>query len=456
MSREITLDVNGNQKQKLAVSYWINNTTSDIVYGGSKGSGKSFLGCSLILGDALIYPGTHYFIARKTLTNLRKFTIPSIEEVLNIWGVSSNEYNYNGQDNYYEFGNGSKVYLLDAKYLPSDKDYARFGSMQMTRGWIEEAGEFEVEAKNNLAASIGRWKNQGNINGVKYNLYPKLLQTCNPAKNYLYADYYKPFKEGKLEAWKAFIPALPQDNKRLSTGYLENLFNSLSQNERERLLFGNWEFGDDPLKLFSEYNKIIELFTNDFIKPSHEKYLTADIAYEGSDIFVIGIWRGLVLEEIIAIDKIDEVLVSKKINDLRVKYAIPLSNVLYDADGLKMFVRASASSGSLNGATAFHNNGKAFNNEKYFNLKAQCYFKLSDMVKKNEVFISSKVYRKQIIEELEQIKKRIRNDDNEPHRLESKEDIRKRLGRSPDFSDMLMMRMYFELAPKKAGIRVYN
>lgn len=439
---EIEFNTHGNDKQALAAEYWIDNVTTDLAYGGSKGSAKSYTGCSLIFGDALIYPETHYFIARKKLNDLRKFTIPSIHEVFQDWSIDKRYYNYNGQDNYFELYNGSKVFMLDAKFLPSDPHYMRFGSMQMTRGWIEEAGEFELEAKNNLAASIGRWKND------KYNLKGKLLQTCNPSKNYLYPDYYKKNKEGTLEPWKKFIQALPQDNKRLDAGYLENLNNILSPNEKERLLFGNWEYEDDPLKLFSDYDKILELFTNEFIKGNDKKYLTADIAYEGSDLFVIGIWNGLVLEKIDALDKCDETQVSKRIHDLRIAHNVPLGNVIYDADGLKTFVRQSAKTGTLLGAVQFHNNGKAIGGENYYNLKAQCFFKLSDMVSENKIYIREKLYRKQIIEELEQIKKRIRNDDNEPIRLESKANLKLRLGRSPDFADMLMMRMLPEIKPK--------
>jgi phage terminase large subunit len=119
-NKEISLNVRGNVKQLQAVKYWIDDTTIDIAYGGSKGSGKSFLGCSLICADALMYPGTHYFIARKTLTDLRKFTIPSVHEILDIWGIGKEYYKYNGQDNYFHFHNGSKIFLLDAKYQPSD------------------------------------------------------------------------------------------------------------------------------------------------------------------------------------------------------------------------------------------------------------------------------------------------------------------------------------------------
>ena len=69
---------------------------------------------------------------------------------------------------------------------------------------------------------------------------------------------------------------------------------------------------------------------------------------------------------------------------------------------------------------------------------------LADMVKKNKIFIRCKEYRKQIIEELEQICKLPLADDGKI-RMEKKDAIKERLGRSPDFADMLMMLMWFEL-----------
>jgi len=166
---QICFNTEGNDKQLEVAKYWLDDTTTDIGYGGSKGSGKSFLGASLIFGDALIYPGTHYFIARKKLNDLRKYTQPTIKEVLDGWGIDERYYTFNGQDNYYTLYNGSKVYLLEAAYLPSDPDFERFGSIQMTRGWGEEIGEWHPKAKAMLQATIGRWKND------LYNLPGKFL-----------------------------------------------------------------------------------------------------------------------------------------------------------------------------------------------------------------------------------------------------------------------------------------
>ena len=436
---EIEFNTNGNTKQKQCAAAWIEPGVTEVLYGGAKGGAKSYTGCSLIFGDALMYPETHYFIARESLNSLRKYTVPSIYEVFKDWNLHNKYVTYNGMDNYWTLYNGSKVYFLEGKELPSDPIYERFGSMQNTRGWIEEGGEFSLEAKQNLQASIGRWKND------VYNLPGKLLITFNPSKNFLYEDY-KNFKEGKLPEHKRFIQAYPHDNKKLPAGYVDNLYKILSPNQIERLIKGNWEYDDDPLVMM-DYGKILELFTNTFIEGTGQMYLSADIAYEGSDLFVIGIWNGLQLVKVEAFDKCDETRVSKVINDLRVKNKIPLGNVIYDADGLRTFVKHSASSGYLNGAVHFHNNGQVLNKENYYNLKSQCYFKLAELANTNKIYIADRIFKKQIIEELEQIRK-IEHADDGKLRVEKKDDLKERLRRSPDFADMLMMRMFYELKPR--------
>lgn len=440
----IKLNTQGNEKQKECVKSWLNDDIMEICYGGSKGSGKSYIGCALILGDALMYPGTFYFIARKKLSDLRKFTIPSIHEVLEVFGIHEKYYKFNGTDNYFEFYNGSRIFLLDAKYLPSDPTYTRFGSMQMTRGFIEEAGEFELECKNNLQASIGRWKND------LYKLKGKLLQTCNPAKNYLYSDYYIKDKLGTIEAYKKFIQALPSDNKMLPPDYIEGLMKILNPNETQRLIYGNWEYDSNPYALF-DYNDILGMYTNEFVMKTEDRYMSCDISYTGSDKFVITIWAGFVIEKIIAIDRIDDTSVSKKIQELRIEHRIPLKNVVIDADGLQKFTRHSTKYGTLKGVKEFVNNSAPIKingkTENFKNLKAQCCFKLAEMVKENKIFIQDPSFRKQVIEDFEQINRAPLNDDTRIA-MEKKEDVRKRYGHSPDFYDSVFMRMVFEIKPK--------
>lgn len=444
---KITFDTRNNEKQKACARAWIDPNITDIVYGGAKGGAKSWTGASLIFGDALIYPETMYFIARKKLNDLRKFTVPTINQVFQGWGVDDRYYKYNGQDSVYNLYNGSKVFLLDAAPQPSDPLYMRFGSMTMTRGWIEEAGEFEEAAKNNLVASIGRWKND------VYNLPPKVLQTCNPAKNYLYREYYRPHKDGKLDHWKAFIQAFPQDNKMLPAGYVENLMRTLSKNEIERLIRGNWEFDDDP-SVMMDYEKICDIFTNTHVEHG-EKRITVDAARFGGDRIVIIEWDGW-RGKVRVFQKQGLDVTAQKIEESRLRLKCGHSDILVDEDGVgggivdfykcKGFVNNSSPLPSPD--APYGDDGKQ-PKENFDNLKSQCYYRYAKRVNDNGVYLDcdDTEIRALIIEEHEVIKQR--NMDSDLKRgVIPKDEMKELLGRSPDFADTMMMRELFELQPK--------
>lgn len=439
---KVIFDTHGNEKQKLCARYWIDDSVSDIVYGGSKYSAKSYTGCSLIFGDAMMYPGTHYFIARKKLNDLRKHTIPSIHEVFGHWGITDHYYRFNAQDNYFTLYNGSKVFLLEAAYQPSDHLYARFGSMQMTRGWIEEAGEFEEAAKNNLGASIGRWKNQ------EYNLKGKLLQTCNPAKNYLYRSYYKKYNDGSLEPWKRFIQALPYDNKMASQDYLENLERTLSTNEKERLLKGNWEYDDDPA-VMCDYVNILDIFTNAHVSEG-QGYITADVARMGKDQTIIRVWSGwrCVKRVVMVKARVDEV--AARIRELANSYQIPMSRVIADEDGvgggvvdiLRCVGFVAASTPLL----TFERDQQGQTVRANFDmLKSQCSFKLADVINSAGMYDPQEGdVRDKITLELEQLKRKAVDSDMKQG-IVKKEAMKEMLGHSPDDLDTYIMRAYFDV-----------
>ncbi len=437
---EVVFDTCGNDKQKEVARYWIDDIVEDVVYGGSKGSGKSYLGCSLIFGDAFIYPGTHYFIARKELNDLRKFTIPSIHEVFGHWGIDDGYYKYNGQDNYFTLYNQSKVYLLEARALPGDPLFQRFGSMQMTRGWIEESGEFEELAKNGLAISVGRWKNE------EYNLKGKLLQTCNPSKNYLYYNYYQPFKAGTLEEHKKFVQALPEDNKKLTPGYLDMLKRTLNDSEKQRLLYGDWEYDDDPASLIG-YENILDCFTNDFDSLKGETYITCDVARYGSDKTVIGLWNGFRVK-LFSYQGLSITETSEKLKELANIHNVPNRRIIADEDGVGGgVVDTLKCKGFVNNSRPVDIPGKE--TENFNNLKSQCYFHLADRINSSGLFIDCKDanVKRLIIQELEQVKQHNMDKDAKKQVL-PKDKVKEMIGRSPDFADTLMMREWFDLKPQ--------
>lgn len=434
----------------MASQYWIDDTTEEILYGGAKGGGKSYLGASLIFGDALIYPETHYFIARKNLTDLRNFTIPTIYEVFGNWGIKLEDYaKFDGTYNRFNLYNGSRVYLISCKENPSDPLFESFGSMTMTRGWIEEGGEVSENAKANLWLSIGRWKNE------KYGLKKKLLITANPKKGWMKREFIDLVKNGTLPINKKYIQAFATDNLYLSGDYIETLSNEKNIIRRQRLFEGNWDYDEDQDSLVS-YDAMSDAFSNTIVKDNN-KYLIADIARFGKDTTVFSYWDGLELYKIEQFSKQDTFNTKEKLKDRARIEKIPFSNIMVDEDGvgggvvdglpgIRGFVANSTPLPTLKAIESRIKYLGDFTPKNNFrNLKSQCGYKLAQLLEERKIAIRTEEYRDIILEELGAILRQKDIDSDGKLQIKPKEDVKEILGKSPDIADTLLMRMWFEL-----------
>ena len=437
------------RKQHLAYEYLGDNKTRYIVFGGAAGGGKSWLGCEWILTMCYRYPGTKWFIAREELKRLMQSTYTTFIKVCKFHNIPAEDWSLNGQYNYIQFKNGSRIDLLDVKFLPTDPMYERFGSLEYTSGWIEEAGETEFLAFDVLKTRVGRQMNK------EYSLLPKILITCNPKKNWLYSMIYLPFKEGKLPTEYQFVQSLYGDNKFTAKEYGEQLNQITDKAQKERLMYGSWEYDDDPTCLIG-YDAIIDLFTNT-PEPSIDRYIIADIARYGQDTTAIGIWEGLWCKQVLSFNKQGLETTVQKLDELSRIHQVPRSHIIVDEDGVGGGVVdfMPGIKGFVANSTPIENEqtGKADN---FQNLKTQCYYKLADLVNLHRIRIDidDSMNKKKLIEELEQVKSRDLDKDGKL-KIIQKDEVKERLGRSPDFADMLMMRMFFELAKDRGPSKVH-
>jgi len=433
-------------KQEKALTYLLDDETSDVLYGGAARGGKSWLGCSWILFEALTKPNSAWFVAREELTKLKDTTLLTFFKVLNFWGLKKGvDFRYNGSSYQLNFSNGSIVFFVELKYVPSDPLFDRIGSYDLTGAFIDEVQQIHKQAINVLR---GRFSV---LSGEGWSAIPKLFMSANPSKTWIYEDFYLANKENKIEPWRKFIQALPTDNPHNSPNYLSNLLKSDEQTV-QRLYYGNWEYDNDPTAMI-DYDSIIGLFNNDHIEKGRKKYITADIAGEGSDYFRVIVWNGFEAIDKISMKKSDGQQVVSTIKDLQRKHLIPAKSVAYDADGIGAFV-----GGFIHGAIAFHNGAKPLLKENYENLKTQCYYQYAAKVVEGSIWISFKVNeieRKEIIQEHEQIKTRDADKEGKIKMIK-KEEVKRNISRSPDWTDALAMRMYFEMMPKGSGVSRRN
>lgn len=447
------LDLEPKQEQALKVLCQ-SDEVNELAFGGAAGGGKSWIGCVWLLFSALAYPETKWFLARDKLTDLMKSTYKTFYKVCKHYDVPTTEFSFNGQYNYFKFKNGSEIDLVKLQYMPSDPDYDGVGSTEYTGGWIEEAAQIMKMAYIVMKSRIGRQFND------RYKLPKKLLITLNPSKGWPYQFFYKPYKANKLEKEKNFIQALVDDNSKIDSGYIESLDKLEDKAKKQRLRYGNWEYDGDE-SILIPYDAILSIWENNHVKKyAGSNYITADIALQGSDKFVIAVWKGFAVIDLQVIDKCDAKEVEKIIRKKAYQYSVPQYRVAYDSDGLGSYLR-----GYMELAKPFVNNSppvkgntesSEYNQfkEEYRNLKAQCYFRLAALIRAGKMYIECDLgeHKDTLIEELETVKNASHGTDDKLAVLK-KDEVKELIGRSPDFSDCLMMRMYFTLHNKLSDIR---
>lgn len=145
MAERITIrpTIKPSEKQYLAYKILLDKATSFLLYGGSAGGGKSWLGCEWLLTNCYNYPGTRWFIGRRERTRLMSTSYITWQKVCKWHGIPDTDWKLNGQYNYIEFiaghAKGSRIDLIDLAFKPADPEYSRLGSLEFTGGWIEEA-----------------------------------------------------------------------------------------------------------------------------------------------------------------------------------------------------------------------------------------------------------------------------------------------------------------------------
>jgi len=429
-------------RQSDAVYYLKDSQTKEILYGGAAGGGKSALGCLWLIEMCQKYEGSRWLMGRSKLKALKETTLNTFFELASDLKIT-NQFTYNAQANVIYWNNGSQILLKDLFLYPSDQNFDSLGSLEICGAFIDECNQVVFKAWQ-IVTSRCRYKLK------QFGIIPKVLGSCNPAKNWTYKEFYEPNKTNTLKSYRKFIQALPTDNPHLPQSYLESLL-SLDKNSKERLYYGNWEYDDDPNAL-CEYENIISIFKNDHVSGG-TKFITADIARLGSDKAIIGVWEGFNLFEVHSFDVSRTTEIQSTIEALRAKHQIPKKNVVADEDGVGGGVVDNC------GIKGFMNGSKALNDENYFNLQAQCCYKLAEKVNENAIYISADLMgneEDEVIEELEQLKSFDLDKDGKL-RILPKSKVKENIGRSPDWRDMIMMRMLFDLQPPtKMRVRTFG
>lgn len=262
----------------------------------------------------------------------------------------------------------------------------------------------------------------------------------------------------------AFISGSIFDNKALldkDPGYVGNL---LAQDEETvaRLFKGNWKHIENEQELYN-YQSLKAAFEMAEPAPGGHRCIVADIALEGTNMFVILYFEGWEIKDASFIQKSNGKEVVTAIELMASKYSVPNNCIVYDADGVGGFVE-----GYIPGAVAFHGGSPAIEaedpitrtiiKEKYANLRTQCYYRSAARVNRDGLKIAEHVAYK-MYDKSQTVKQRIMFERKAIRRAKTDMDGNRCIinkaqmkqilgaGQSPDIMDCFMMREFLELRP---------
>ena len=79
-------------KQDLAFQYLKDKETTEILFGGGAGGGKSWYLCAALLSSCIKYKGIRCLLGRSKLTALKTTTLNTLFDVCKQWGFKTPEH----------------------------------------------------------------------------------------------------------------------------------------------------------------------------------------------------------------------------------------------------------------------------------------------------------------------------------------------------------------------------
>lgn len=203
---------------------------------------NSFLGASWLLSCCIRWPDMRMVVGRKTLKSLRESTWNTICMVAKDWGLIEGEnYKINNLSGEMIFWNDSKIIMKELAFQPGDPSFLRFGSSEFSGVFCDECGELDEKAVEILFSRI-RWNIPHTL------VVPKMLLSTNPCLGWVRSRFVLDDEGNDVvcKQYERYIPFSVYDNPdaEFRRQYLNGLMRISNVADRERLLFGNWQYID--------------------------------------------------------------------------------------------------------------------------------------------------------------------------------------------------------------------
>lgn len=406
-----------------------------VLYGGAKGGGKSWFLCVWVFAKCLALPKNKIFFCRRRSVDFTNTTLETWKKA-----IPARSYRIHEQKKKIYIYNGSVVDYggLDDPLLIQSLNSAEYGNIA-----VDQAEEIDLDSfamiRGTLRHKVPNPKYDAKDPNSQKSLFPdyQVRMSANPAQCWL-KDYFF----GNPRPGFSYIKALPTDNPQLPSNYVQNLSEAFQHRPQllAAYLHGSWDdlaghdiciqpsaverattkkvsggvikriivndparFGDDENVIYVICETPTHIFKEKEIILEHKS--TMDTAGRLSAL------RKLIGAQLIAVDVIG--------------IGAGVVDALNDLDEPVLSINSSSKPTSETSL------------KKYFNLRSQMWMEAGDEFDKGRV-----VLEKDYLLEGQLSSVKFKYTGNGKIQAESKDEIKKRLGRSPDRADAFVMGIY--------------
>lgn len=413
--------------------------------GGIRGT-KSFACISAIILLCRIYPRSRWAIVRKDLPTLRRNVLPTLEKLRVMSGGFVGQLNQSVWT--YTCANGSEI-ILFAEQFQQDPELERWKGLEVNGFDLEEANELNEKSANKAIERAGSYIIPPAEDDPEPKQPPPLvIANFNPCNNWPRKWWWEPWKSNTIKAPYFFLPATLADNPFASEEYKESL-KYLPPEEYDRFVKGEWDFVDDPNQLIKSEWIWNARNVEEIDGPWR---MGVDVARFGDDASTIAKTKGNRLRKMVTMNKFDTTVVSTKVLNESGDRESPVDgqNVSIDGVGVGGGVVDNCRKAGLPvrdviaGASPIDRPGQFF---KFKNLRSQIWWEAREKFRLGQFSLYLVNSRgeplplpERLVGDLAAPQYEISGD--KVITVESKDDLKKRLGRSPDEGDALVMAMF--------------
>lgn len=241
----VTADLTKNPKQttffeRVMEAAFGDNPFRYLFYGGSIRGGKTYACLVTLIILCRVFPGSKWYVIRKSFTNIQETTIPTMVKIL---GKTTNvRWNRDKSNFFVEFTKtGSKIFFAGEEFA-KDPELNWMLGLECNGFFLEQIEELQERTLEMCISRTGSWL-------IPMMPTPLILGTFNPTLTWVKTRIYLPWSENRLIAPFYYQDANAEDNPFVTDEQWAN-WQNMDDELYKQYIGGSWDFAK-PANVFA-------------------------------------------------------------------------------------------------------------------------------------------------------------------------------------------------------------